>query len=290
VKESPVRPFLLIFILLMCGQALAQESLRDEREHVLSAHIFHIMKGDSGALEKLHSRLKGIPKSRVLGEFKRLANLESIDPGSNTVGGDLGVVAEGAMDLRFEKGAFALEENVVSAPIQSPFGWHLILIQDLQKEPVAPICASSLELMQREVGDMPAELLRLSLRSNRDFHPEILAFMGDGWRGPLDWEGNLAYARVEMQDPNTGAARVELHRELTYALFHVAQRACTRSIRTTFSIDCKSDAIALTKLTEFEGRGASGRKLRDFGSPSAPSNPILKDTMGVQMKAWACEP
>jgi len=61
-------------------------------------------------------------------DFGKLAEAESDDTGSAVDGGDLGSFTRGKMVEAFEKTAFSLKENEVSAPVQSPFGWHLIQV------------------------------------------------------------------------------------------------------------------------------------------------------------------
>lgn len=57
--------------------------------------------------------------------FEELARLHSEDA-SATKGGDLGWLNPGDTVPEFEKAMNALQPGEVSAPVQSPFGWHLI--------------------------------------------------------------------------------------------------------------------------------------------------------------------
>ena len=63
------------------------------------------------------------------GDFEYYARLYSICP-SGQNGGDLGYFGRGQMVPEFEKKAFSLPVGVVSDPVFSPFGWHLIKVTD----------------------------------------------------------------------------------------------------------------------------------------------------------------
>lgn len=45
-------------------------------------------------------------------------------------GGDLGFFSRGMMVKPFEEAAFALEKNILSKPVQTQYGWHLIIVTD----------------------------------------------------------------------------------------------------------------------------------------------------------------
>jgi peptidyl-prolyl cis-trans isomerase SurA len=66
-------------------------------------------------------------------EFGTLARLHSLDP-SGSRGGDLGWLYPGDTVPEFEKAMNALKINEVSAPVQSPFGWHLIQVLERRTE------------------------------------------------------------------------------------------------------------------------------------------------------------
>ncbi len=70
------------------------------------------------------------------GEFAELAKEHSKDPGTKANGGLLGFFSRGQMVPQFEEAAFAIEPNEVSDPVQSRFGWHLILVEEKRKKPL----------------------------------------------------------------------------------------------------------------------------------------------------------
>ena len=63
-------------------------------------------------------------------DFEELAKSISQDPGSARNGGVLGWVAMNQLVKEFEDAAFALQPGEMSKPIESPFGWHIILMKE----------------------------------------------------------------------------------------------------------------------------------------------------------------
>jgi len=75
------------------------------------------------ALEKI-SKIK---EQILAGEdFAELAKKNSDDPGSAANGGDLGFAKRGIFAPEFEAAAFSLNENEISDPIETEFGFHII--------------------------------------------------------------------------------------------------------------------------------------------------------------------
>jgi peptidyl-prolyl cis-trans isomerase SurA len=66
-------------------------------------------------------------------EFGTLARLHSLDP-SGSRGGDLGWVYPGDTVPEFERAMNALKIGEISVPVQSPFGWHLIQVNERRTE------------------------------------------------------------------------------------------------------------------------------------------------------------
>jgi peptidyl-prolyl cis-trans isomerase SurA len=65
-------------------------------------------------------------------DFATAAKRFSQDPASRDQGGDLGWFRRGQMVPEFEAVAFSLKPGVVSDPVESPFGFHLIQVQRIQ--------------------------------------------------------------------------------------------------------------------------------------------------------------
>ncbi|MBA3894530.1 MAG: peptidylprolyl isomerase [Gemmatimonadales bacterium] len=65
-------------------------------------------------------------------DFATAARRFSQDPGSRDQGGSLNWFRRGVMVPEFEKVAFSLKPGVVSDPVESPFGYHIIQVERTQ--------------------------------------------------------------------------------------------------------------------------------------------------------------
>lgn len=63
-------------------------------------------------------------------DFAELASEHSEDPGSSDQGGDLGFFSRGDMMAPFEEAAFALEVGDVSEVVETPYGYHVIKLDE----------------------------------------------------------------------------------------------------------------------------------------------------------------
>jgi peptidyl-prolyl cis-trans isomerase C len=66
-------------------------------------------------------------------DFTELAQERSVGP-SGPNGGELGWFTAGMMVPSFEEAVFALEVGEVSAPVETQFGWHVIILNDRREQ------------------------------------------------------------------------------------------------------------------------------------------------------------
>ena len=111
-------------------------------ERVVQTHVRHILLKRSEIQSLDEARIKlGQLRERIENgdDFTALARAHSEDVASAANGGDLGWVNPGNLVPEFEKAMSALKPNGLSAPVQSPFGLHLIQVlgrrdQDVTQE------------------------------------------------------------------------------------------------------------------------------------------------------------
>jgi len=103
-------------------------------------NLNHLLITIKPSKESKNTALKQIKDIRIQilgGEpFESLAQTFSEDPGSKSKGGSLGLVSRGSLVKEFEKVAFTLEPGIVSDPVETVFGYHLINVQEKQGDKV----------------------------------------------------------------------------------------------------------------------------------------------------------
>ena len=116
--------------------------LLDKRENNIAAqtveqtHARHILLKISELLSDTEAQARlNILRERIVNgaDFGELAKASSADL-SAARGGDLGWLNPGETVPEFEKAMNELAPNQVSAPVRSPFGWHLIQVLERRKQ------------------------------------------------------------------------------------------------------------------------------------------------------------
>lgn len=70
--------------------------------------------------------------------FANVAAERSRDAQTRAQGGDLGWVPRGVMVTAFDEAAFALPVGIPSTPVRTSFGWHLILVEEIDPGSLPP--------------------------------------------------------------------------------------------------------------------------------------------------------
>ena len=105
----------------------------EKPETVKARHILIGFKGDMTEDQKKELRKKAddvLKKAKGGDDFAQLASEYSDDPGSKTKGGELGYFPKGNMVPEFENAAFNLKPGVISDVIETPYGYHIIKVED----------------------------------------------------------------------------------------------------------------------------------------------------------------
>jgi peptidyl-prolyl cis-trans isomerase D len=115
-----------------------------EEEQACSQHILVKVKGEAETTGRTDEQGKKaaddiLAQLRAGGDFGAIARKSSEDTVSAAKGGDLGCFARGTMVPEFENVAFNLEPGVLSEPVKTQYGYHIIQLKELRKEHVKPL-------------------------------------------------------------------------------------------------------------------------------------------------------
>ncbi len=107
-----------------------------EKIIVLQTRVSHILLQpnevlDDTAVEQKLLQLRGRIEDGE--DFADVARIDSEDPGSAPLGGDLGWTSPGTFVPVFEDQLARLEPGQMSMPFRTEFGWHLVLLVDRQE-------------------------------------------------------------------------------------------------------------------------------------------------------------
>jgi foldase protein PrsA len=102
----------------------------------------HILVADLATANKVEAELKGGA------DFAAEAKKYSTDPSSKDKGGELGFFSKGQMVPAFQDAAFSQPLNVVGPPVKSPFGYHIIEVEEKKPAQVATVANSGDKIKQ----------------------------------------------------------------------------------------------------------------------------------------------
>ena len=124
--------------------------LQDEAKAALTDDALHQTYNDAvksmGGQEEVHARhilVENEDEAKAVREeldkganFADLAKSKSKDPSAAAEGGDLGFFTKDQMVPEFAEAAFKLEKGQISQPVKSPFGWHIIQVEEKRTRPL----------------------------------------------------------------------------------------------------------------------------------------------------------
>lgn len=134
----------------------------------------HILVPDLKTAQKVEADLKSGK------DFAAEAKQYSIDPGSRDKGGELGWFRKGQMVPAFEQYAFNGPIGKVSPPVKSPFGYHVIEVEERKPGQTATIASARDQIVQQlrqqqEAPLIPAFLQQLQANAKIDIHDQRFA-------------------------------------------------------------------------------------------------------------------
>ena len=151
---------------------------KNEYESVKARHILIRMKGAPmpGAEgkpelteEQAEAKAKEVRAKLVAGgDFAALAKAESDDSGSGAQGGDLGEFRRGMMVPPFEQAAFAQKVGEVGEPVKSPFGFHIIKVDEHKTKSLDEMRGDIEKALRPELAKKQVDALRQKATVNID--------------------------------------------------------------------------------------------------------------------------
>lgn len=126
----------------------AQDWRTPEERH-LRHILFRFGEEDSEAVRaaKKDSANRVLDLVKAGGDFSELANTYTEDPAGKGKGGDLGFMPRGRLVPEFEIVAFGLKSGETSGVVASPFGYHIIRVEE-----ILPEKTPTLEEKRAEIG------------------------------------------------------------------------------------------------------------------------------------------
>lgn len=151
-----------------------------------ASHILITVKKDAPAADKAAAKAKAEGLVAQLrknpGEFAKLAKANSQDPGSAENGGDLGYFGKGAMVKPFEDAAFSLKQGEISDPVESDFGYHVIMVTGVKPAAVKP-----LEAVKDEIaGEIKKQIAAKKFSEMADQFGNLVYENGDSLKAVAD--------------------------------------------------------------------------------------------------------
>ncbi|MFO7784278.1 MAG: SurA N-terminal domain-containing protein [Thermodesulfobacteriota bacterium] len=131
-----------------------------EKKQVKARHILFRLEQNASQEEedKVKERALEVLQQAGSGEdFAELARTHSEGP-TRDDGGELGYFSEGDMVKPFEEAAFSMKPGEISEPVRTPFGFHIIKVEDVLEARTKPLDEVRGEIREALVGIAAADM------------------------------------------------------------------------------------------------------------------------------------
>ena len=137
------------------------------------ARARHILVPDLKTAQQVEAKLKAGAK------FEEVAKQYSTDPSTKDKGGELGFFSKTQMVPAFSNAAFSQPIGAIGGPVKSPFGWHVIQVEQRKPATVATMANSAdkirLQLSQQQENlRIPLFLNALKAKANIQIYDQAL--------------------------------------------------------------------------------------------------------------------
>lgn len=168
-------------ILISASPEQLAKKIAEEKKDVTQGELVKMVEKQMVELkdkaEKLQKQVKKAPST-----FAKVAKENSQDTGSALRGGDLGFFAKEEMVEPFAKAAFELAPNTISEVVQSPYGYHIIMVTDRSEAGTLSFEQSKKDIITYLEGQDKVDILKNKIEALRkdakieyfdaDFNPE----------------------------------------------------------------------------------------------------------------------
>jgi foldase protein PrsA len=153
-------------------------ALLDTPEQVRARHV---LVADLKTANEVEAKLK------AGGDFAALAKQYSTDPSTKDKGGELGFFGKGQMVPSFQAAAFASPVGTITAPVKSPFGYHIIQVEEKKPATKATLASAHDKIVaqltqQQQSQQIPVFMQQLKSTAKIDVYDDSLK---DAFPSPL---------------------------------------------------------------------------------------------------------
>jgi peptidyl-prolyl cis-trans isomerase D len=287
----------------------------DTPEQVRARHILVSLDpaADEATRAAARARLDAAKKRIEAGEdFAAVAMEVSDDPGSKASGGDLGFFKRGAMVGAFEDAAFSLEPGTLSGAVETPFGLHLIRVEEKQAASELPYSEASARVAQElaridaaaAVARTDADAVSAAVKAGKSLEdaarekgatilrPAPFRRRADGFIPELGMAPELMTAAFALTKEKPSDGSVYSLGENLYALAQLVEKKTPTKEEIDAALPLERDRVLSERRTAVEQAWLEGERKRleaarclgiPVETPYAELNPFAKPFCSTQL-------